>query len=169
MSTEGPLPRKMRSNPPRLHDDHLIAWLAEAKQLFQHELLPFVEKNQGSNRAGLRKNVTLRMTEDLQQGLPIEARIICWSWNPFYTFWSIGIGGERLIVKGNSIENYPSHRSWLGPKEEFSCQPVAFGPFQNDVEDVRTLSHTPSFVSSFKSDGGAEQASINFQYTGQPE
>lgn len=176
--------RRTQPNPYRLPDDHFIAWLAEAKQMFQHKLPPFVEKNQGSNRAGLRKNVTLRVTEDLQQGLPVEAEIICWSWSPYYTFCTIDIGGQRLIVKGNSFERYPSYRSWLGPEEGFSYQPVAFGPWQKDLEisegpnidlrtqhanHVRTLSNTPSFGSSAKSDGRADQASKKNHYVRQPE
>ena len=105
---EGFVMRRTRPNPDRLHDDHFIDWLPEAKQLYQIERPPFVEKNQGSSRAGLRKNVTLRVTDDQQQGLPVEAELICWSWSPQYTFFTIDIGGRRLIVKGNSSDRYCS-------------------------------------------------------------
>lgn len=100
--------RRTQPNPDRLHDDHFIDWFSEAKQLYQIERPPFVEKNQGTSRAGLRKMVTLRVTEDQQQALPVEAELICWSWSPQYTFFTIDIGGRRLIVKGNSSDRYCS-------------------------------------------------------------
>ncbi|KAF6224513.1 hypothetical protein HO133_011090 [Letharia lupina] len=52
---EGSVVRGMRPDPDRLPNDHFIEWLAEAKQLYHHELPPLAEKNQGSTRAGLRK------------------------------------------------------------------------------------------------------------------
>ena len=176
--------RRTRPNPDRLPDDHFIDWLAEAKQLYHHELPPFVEKNQGSNRAGLRKNVTLRVADDQQHGLPVEAEMICWSWSPYYTFCTIDVGGRRLIVKGNSSDRYCSYRSWLGPEKGFSYQPVAFGPWQKDSEDskgsdidlkaqhaihVETLANTPCPASSAKLDGRAQQISTKIQYSPQPD
>lgn len=176
--------RRTRPNPDRLPDDHYIEWLAEAQQLYHHERPPFVEKNQGSCRAGLRKNVTLRVTDDQQHGLPVEAEMTCWSWSPHYTFCTIDIGGRRLIVKGNSSDRYCSYRSWLGPEKGFSYQPVAFGPWQKDPEEfgvpnidlktqhanhVQTLSSTRWLEPSTDSDGRAQQTSMKNQYTLRPE
>ena len=168
--------RKTQPNPDRLPDDHFIEWLAEAKQLYQHELPPFAENNQGNNRAGLRRNVTLRMTHDQQQNLPVEAEIICWSWSPEYTFCTIDIRGQRLIVKGDSSDRYCSYRSWLGPDQGFSYYPVAFGSWQKETavsegpnldlkthhaNHVQMLSVTRPWVGSFpKPHGDAQQTAM---------
>lgn len=172
--------RRTRPNPDRLPEDHFIDWLAEAQQLYRHELPPFVEKNQGSCRAGIRKNVTLRVTDDQQHGLPVEAEMTCWSWSPHYTFCTIDIGGRRLIVKGNSSDRYCSYKSWLGPEKGFSYQPVAFGPWQIYSEDsgapnfdlrtqqpnhVQTLSRTRCLEPSMNSDTRAQHTSMKNQYT----
>lgn len=171
MSTEGFAGRRGRMNPDKLPDDHFIDWLAEAKQLYHSELPPFVEENQGSNTAGLRKPVTLRATDDQQPGVPVEAEIICWSWSPQWTFHTIDVGGRRLIVKGNAADRYCSYRSWLGPIRGFSYQPVAFGPYQKGAEDSRLDLRTqhaniPYFEPSAKPDSRAQQTS---QYAPQPE
>lgn len=131
---EGSATRRTQPNPHELPDDYPIEWLVEAKQLYRHELPPFVEPNRGNCTAGLRRNVTLRVTEGQQQGLPVEAELTCWSWNRYFTFCTVDIGGRRLIVKGNSSDRYCSYRSWLGPVRGFSYQPVAFGPWQIDPE-----------------------------------
>ena len=68
--------RGMRPDPDRLPNDHFIEWLAEAKQLYHHELPPFAKKNQGSTRAGLRKPVTLQVTDDQPQGQYMGAEVI---------------------------------------------------------------------------------------------
>lgn len=184
ISMEGSLPRVTRPNPNRLPDNHLIEWLAEAKQLYHHAWPPFIEKNQGSCKAGLRRTVTLRLTDDQQHALPVEAEMIFWSWSPQYTFCTIDVGGRRLIVKGNSSDRYCSYRSWLGPEKGFSYQPVAFGPWQKDPEDsvgpsidwmtqqvfqAQTLSNPPRLGSSAKPDGRANQTSMKHQHTLQPE
>lgn len=107
-----------------------IEWLAEAKQLYHHELPPFAEKNQGSTRAGLRKPVTLQVTDDQPQGQYMGAEVIYWSWSPQYTFCTIDIGGRRLIVKGYNWSGGPWDHcflSWLGLAEGFSKRTVAYG------------------------------------------
>ncbi|CAF9923621.1 MAG: hypothetical protein ALECFALPRED_002506 [Alectoria fallacina] len=181
---ESAVVRRTRPNPDRLPDDHFVEGYVEAKQIYHHERPPFVEKNQGSCRAGLRKSVTLRVTDDQQHGLPVEAEMICWSWSPQYTFCTIDIGGRRLIVKKDSSDRYCSYRSWLGPQKGFSYQPVAFGPWQKDPEDfewpkidlktqhaihVQTLSNTPRLGSSTMPDGRAQQNSMTNQYGPQQE
>ncbi|KAL9069759.1 MAG: hypothetical protein Q9161_005344 [Pseudevernia consocians] len=159
---EGFVMRRTRPNPDRLHDDHFIDWLPEAKQLYQIERPPFVEKNQGSSRAGLRKNVTLRVTEDQQQGLPVEAELICWSWSPQYTFFTIDIGGRRLIVKGNSSDRYCSKEpeDSEGPNIDLKTQ---------HANHVQRLSITPCPGSPAKPDSRAPQTRMKNQYIPQPE
>ncbi|CAF9920997.1 hypothetical protein IMSHALPRED_005063 [Imshaugia aleurites] len=171
---EGGVVRRTRPNPDKLPDDHFIDWLGEAKQIYRYELPPFVEKNQGSNRAGLRKNVTLRVTDDQDHGIPVEAEVTCWSWSPYYTFCTLDIGGRRLIVKGDSSSRYCSYRSWLGSEKGFTHQPVAFGPWQKKPGDsrepdidlktqhaihIQTFSNTPCPGSSTTLDSRAQHIS----------
>ncbi|KAM0805250.1 hypothetical protein BDR22DRAFT_817222 [Usnea florida] len=60
---------------------------------------PFVEKNEGKSKVAVRKVVLIRPIDNRHQAPPVEVEIVYWPWNNHYTFGTMDIGGQRLIVK----------------------------------------------------------------------
>lgn len=102
-----------------LPDDHPIEWLAEAKDIYQYALPPFVTKQ----KQGVRRMVELPLAEGQQY--PEEVEVVYRSWDAEHTFASIDKDGQRFILKVFRGGATP-YRPWLGPQTGFSETAMAF-------------------------------------------
>lgn len=102
-----------------LPDDHPIEWLAEAKDLYQASLPPFVTKQ----KLGVRRMVELPLLEGQQKAGKVE--VVYRVWDAVHTFASIDVDGKRYIVKVFRGGATP-YRPWLGPRTGFSETALAF-------------------------------------------
>ena len=102
-----------------LPDDHPIEWLAEARNIYQYALPPFVTKQ----KQGVRRMVELPLAKGQQY--PETVEVVYRSWDAEHTFASIDKGGQRFIVKVFRGGATP-YRPWLGPQTGFSETALAF-------------------------------------------
>ena len=102
-----------------LPDDHPIEWLAEARNIYQYALPPFVTKQ----KQGVRRMVELPLAEGQQY--PATVEVVYRSWDAEHTFASIDKDGQRFIVKVFRGGATP-YRPWLGPQTGFSETALAF-------------------------------------------
>ena len=102
-----------------LPDDHPIEWLAEARNIYQYSLPPFVTKQ----KQGVRRMVELPLAEGQQY--PGSVEVVYRSWDAEHTFASIDKGVQRFIVKVFRGGATP-YRPWLGPQTGFSETALAF-------------------------------------------
>ena len=102
-----------------LPDDHPIEWLAEARNIYQYALPPFVTKQ----KLGVRRMVELPLAEG--QEYPEDVEVVYRSWDAAHTFASIDKGDQRFIVKVFRGGPTP-YRPWLGPQTGFSETALAF-------------------------------------------
>ena len=102
-----------------LPDDHPIEWLAEARDVFQRSLPPFVTKQ----KLGVRRMVELPLVEGQKD--PGQVEVVYRFWDAFHTFASIDIKGQRFIVKVFRGGATP-YRPWLGPQAGFSDTALAY-------------------------------------------
>ncbi|KAM0796675.1 hypothetical protein BDR22DRAFT_892999 [Usnea florida] len=158
----------MRPNPERLPFHHPVDWLTQAQQIYQHELPPFVEKNEGKSKVGVRKVVLIRPIDNRHQGPPVEVEIVYWPWNDQYTFGTMDFGGQRLIVKedtstgrfatfGSSRDPngifYQPHMVEKWKKHLGDFRELNINPETRHANHVQTHSITPYISSSGKLDG----------------
>ena len=102
-----------------LPDDHPIEWLAEAKEMFQHSLPPFVTKQ----KVGVRRMVELPLAEGQQHAEKVQ--VVYRSWDAVHTFASIDVNDKRFIVKVFRGGATP-YRPWVGPHTGFSETALAY-------------------------------------------
>ncbi|KAL9132740.1 MAG: hypothetical protein Q9175_006082 [Cornicularia normoerica] len=102
-----------------LPDDHPVEWLAEAREIFQASLPPFVTKQ----KLGVRRMVELPLLEGEQDARKVE--VVYRLWDAAHTFASIDLNGQRFIVKVFRGGATP-YRPWLGPQTGFSETALAF-------------------------------------------
>lgn len=102
-----------------LPDDHHIEWLAEAREMYQQNVPPFVTKQ----KFGVRRMVELPLTGGHQEADKVE--VVYRSWDAAHTFASIDVNDKRFIVKVFRGGATP-YRPWLGPQTGFAEKPLAF-------------------------------------------
>lgn len=102
-----------------LSDEHPIEWLAEAREIYQASLPPFVTKQ----KPGVRRMVEKPLAEGQRYAEKIE--VVYRSWDAIHTFASIDSRGKRFIVKVFRGGATP-YRPWLGPQVGFSENALAF-------------------------------------------
>ncbi|MCJ1259624.1 hypothetical protein MMC24_007463 [Lignoscripta atroalba] len=110
-----------------LGDRHPVYMLDESREYYRARRPPFVQ-GKGKTPAGTRKPIVLATEKGLLPKDPVKAEFVSREWNKDDIFWTLDLGNCRWIVKafGGAPQGGVTYRSWLGPRKNFSKNPIAF-------------------------------------------